>query len=73
MSRQDLKSTMAEDGLLTNMRISGDIQGVSQLIMSLSLVLDTQAAEEKGNKSSNTGGGGKLSEAKKERMEVRPN
>lgn len=71
MSAQDLKSMMAEDGLVTNMRISGDLQGVSQFIMSAASVLASQSAKEKNNDV--TRGDGKLSQlqAKKERKEVR--
>ena len=71
ISAQDLKSMMAEDGLVTNMRISGDLQGVSQFIMSAASVLASQSVEEKNNDV--TGGDGKLSQlqAKKERKEVR--
>ena len=62
---------MAEDGLVTNMRISGNLQGVSQLIMSAASVLASQNAERKSAGSNVTEGDGKLRQVEKERMEVR--
>lgn len=74
MSAQDLQSLTSKDGLLTNMRISGDTQGIAQLITTVSTQLDNQAAEEKLNQNATNGGDGEPafehSEAKKARMEV---
>lgn len=74
LSAEELKSLTSEDGLLTNMRISGNTQGIAQLVTAVSTVLDNQAAEEKLNQNATTGGDGELnyedSEAKKARMEV---
>ncbi|XP_022800006.1 polycystin-1-like [Stylophora pistillata] len=66
ISAQDLKSMMAEDGLVTNMRISGNLQGVSQLIMSAASVLASQNAERKSAGSNVTEGDGKLRQMKEE-------
>ena len=74
MSAQDLKSLTAEDGLLTNMLISGNTQAIAQLLTGVTALLDKQAAEEKVNQNGTTGGSGEInfedSEAKKARIEV---
>ncbi|XP_078355934.1 polycystin-1-like, partial [Oculina patagonica] len=75
LSAEELHSLTHEDGLLTNMRISGNTQGIAQLVTAVSTVLDNQAAEENLNQNATTGGGGELSledsEAKKARMEMK--
>ena len=73
-SDQDLQSLTAEDGLLTNMLISGNTQGIAQLVTGVSALLDKQATEEKLNQNGTTGGSGEInfedSEAKKARIKV---
>ena len=70
LTTQELQSLTSEDGLLTNMLISGDTQGIAQLITSVSMILDNLAVQEKPNQSTSTGGDGEDGEAKKARMEV---
>ena len=69
-----LQSLTSTDGLLTNMVISGDTQGIAQLTTLVSSILDNQAAREKHNQESSKGGDGEPSfedsEAKKARMKV---
>lgn len=56
------------------MVISGDTQGIAQLVTSVSAILDNQAAQEKPNQDGSKGGGEEPSfedsEAKKARMKV---
>ena len=74
VTTDELRSLTSKDGLLTNMVISGDTQGLAQLVASASTILDNQAAQEKLNQDSSKGGDGepcfKDSEAKKARMKV---
>ena len=74
LTTEELQSLTSTDGLLTNMVISGDTQGIAQLITSVSTILDNQAAQEKLNQDSSKGGDGEPSfednEAKKARMKV---
>ena len=74
VTTDELQSLTSKDGLLTNMVISGDTQGLAQLAASASTILDNQAAQEKLNQDSSEGGDGepsfKDSEAKKARMKV---
>ena len=82
LTTEELQSLTTNEGLLTNMVISGDTQGIAQLITSVSAILDNQAAQEKLNQDSSEkpnqdgskGGDGEPSfedsEAKKARMKV---
>lgn len=74
LTTEELQSLTSKDGLLTNMLISGNAQGIAQLITSVSTLLDNQAAQEKLKQNTSTGGDGKLSfedsKAKKARMKV---
>lgn len=74
MSAQDLQSLTAEDGLLTNMLISGNTQGIAQFVTGVYALLENQAAEETLNQNDTTGGSGEMnfedSETKKARIEV---
>ena len=74
MTTEELQSLTSKDGLLNNMVISGDTQGLAQLVTSVSTMLDNQAAQEKRNQDNSKGGDGEPSfedsEAKKARMKV---
>lgn len=67
LTTEELQSLTSKDGLLTNMLISGNAQGIAQLITSVSTLLDNQAAQEKLKQNTSTGGDGK---AKKARVKV---
>ena len=74
LTTDELQALTSKDGLLTNMVISGDTQGIAQLVTSVSAILDNQAAQEKPNQDGSKGKDGKPSfedsEAKKARMKV---
>lgn len=74
LTTEELQSLTSKDGLLTNMVISGDTQGIAQLITSVSTILDNQAAQEKLDQDSSKGGDGEPNfednEARKARMKV---
>ena len=58
ISTEELTDVLtSKDGLLTNMLISGNTQGIAQLVRSLSSVLDILAAQEMLNKGSGDLGG----------------
>lgn len=74
LTTEELESLTSKDGLLTNMAISGDAQGMAQLITAVSTILDDHDAQEKFDQDSSKGGDGEPSfedsEAKKARMKV---
>lgn len=74
LTKEEVQSLISKDGLLTNMLISGDTQGITQLITSVSTILDNQADQRKLDQDSSKGGDGEPSfednEAKEARMKV---
>lgn len=74
LTTEELQALTSKDGLLTNMVISGDTQGIAQLVTSVSAILDNQATQEKPNQDGSKEGDEKPSfedsEAKKARMKV---
>ena len=74
LTTEEVQSLISKDGLLTNMLISGDTQGVAQLVTSVSTILDNQADQEKLNQDSSKGGDGEPTfednEAKEARVKV---
>lgn len=74
LTTEEVQSLISKDGLLTNMLISGDTQGITQLITSVSTILDNQADQGKLDQDSSKGGDGEPSfednEAKEVRMKV---